>query len=157
MLIFGYSLKENKPNSNIIDELNTKLSSQQVSEEDAKAIADAEANFAKVQNRVQSQKDELNSILDRARARHQNTESLDEDLKVTINFDSFEPYGQAVDTYNRIKDANKLEEADSILEELYPDGIDEESLNDILAYSPEWLLNELGLADDEEKAMLDVE
>ena len=45
----------------------------------------------------------------------------------------------------------------SILEELYPEGITETSLNDILAFEPEWLLNELGLADEEEVAMLDLD
>lgn len=83
-------------------------------------------------------------------------QELEEDLTITKSFATYEPWGQAVDTFERIKKADKLEEAESILEELYPEGITETSLNDILAFEPEWLLNELGIADDEEKAMLEL-
>lgn len=141
-----------------IEELNTKLSSQQVSEEDAREIANAEAEVDRVRTEIENNRNALDAVLNRARARHQkNTESLEEDLKVTIDFASFEPWGRAEDAYNRIKDAGKLDEADAILEELYPEGISEDSLNAILAHEPEWLLNELGLADEEEVAMLDLD
>ena len=141
-----------------IEDLNAKLNSEQVSEEDAREIADAEADVNRIKSEIENSKNELDAVLNRARARRQqNTESLEEDLKVTIDFASFEPWGRAEDTYNRIKDAGKLDEADAILEELYPEGISEDSLNAILAHEPEWLLNELGLADEEEVAMLDLD
>lgn len=141
-----------------IEDLNAKLNSQQVSEEDAREIANAEADVNRIKSEIEGSKNELDAVLNRARARRQqNTESLEEDLKVTIDFASFEPWGRAEDAYNRIKEAGKLDEADAILEELYPEGISEDSLNAILAHEPEWLLNELGIADEEEVAMLDLD
>jgi hypothetical protein len=37
------------------------------------------------------------------------------------------------------------------MEELYPDGIDETSLNDILRFEEDWVFEMLGISDEEEE------
>ena len=89
---------------------------------------------------------------------YEKKESLDENLKITLDgIQHYEPWGNAVNTWKRIEDAGLVDETESILEDLYPEGIDETALNDILSFEPEWLLNELGIADEEEVAMLDLD
>ena len=65
----------------------------------------------------------------------------------------FEPWSGAVDTYNTIYYAGKLGDLEFLLEELYPEGIEETQFNDLLWFESEWLLESLGISeeDDEEK------
>ena len=65
--------------------------------------------------------------------------------------DKFTPWAGAVDTYNAIEEANKLEEFDSLIDELYPEGIEETKLNDILWFEPDFILESLGMETDEEE------
>ena len=62
-----------------------------------------------------------------------------------MDFSSYEPWGPAEATYTRIEDEDKLEEFESLMEELYPDGIDKTTLNDILAYDSSWVFDMLGM------------
>ena len=57
----------------------------------------------------------------------------------------------AVDTLNRIKELNLEANFDSLIEELYPDGIDETHLNDILWFDSEWIFESLGISEEEEE------
>ena len=118
--------------------------------------AKAQAKYDQIAQETSAAVERWATIKNRLKQVTPTNESLEEDLTITKSFATYEPWGQAVDTFERIKKADKLEEAESILEELYPEGITETSLNDILAFEPEWLLNELGIADDEEKAMLEL-
>lgn len=63
----------------------------------------------------------------------------------------FSPWSGAIDTYNTIVEAGKEEEFESLIEELYPDGIEEVALNDILWFEPEFILESLGLSEEEEE------
>ena len=62
----------------------------------------------------------------------------------------FEAWSGAVDTQNKIIENNKEDEFDSIIEESFPNGIDETTLNDILWFDNEWVLDSLGIYEDEE-------
>lgn len=76
-------------------------------------------------------------------------EKVEEDFKVIRPLDSFEPWSGAIQTWSLIKDANKLDELDSLLEEVYPEGLDETELNDLLWFEPEWILESLGISDED--------
>ena len=64
---------------------------------------------------------------------------------------SFEPWSGAEDTYNRIYDENKLNDLECLLEDLYPDGMTETELNDLLWFESEMLYESLGIEDEEEE------
>lgn len=78
---------------------------------------------------------------------------LNEELKVIIDFSDYKPWSGAVDTYELIKDADKLDELEFYLEELYPDGITATQINDILWFDSEEVLKYLGLGDEEDEEM----
>ena len=63
---------------------------------------------------------------------------------------NYSPWSGAIDTYNTIEEAGKLEEFESLIDELYPDGIEEVKLNDILWFESDWILEMLGLSEEEE-------
>lgn len=67
-----------------------------------------------------------------------------------LDLTRFEPWSGAVDTYNTIYNANKLDDLEFLLEELYPEGIEETQLNDLLWFDSEWLLESLGITDNQE-------
>ena len=46
---------------------------------------------------------------------------------------------------------NKEDEFDALIEEFYPDGIDETQLNDILWFSDIWVLESLGIKEEDEE------
>lgn len=75
---------------------------------------------------------------------------LREGLKVVSGFDSYSPWSGAEDTYRRIADAGKLGELEDWLEEMYPDGIGETELNDLLWFDRDEVLSAMGLSGEEE-------
>lgn len=72
-----------------------------------------------------------------------------------ISIRDFEAWSGAVDTYDKIIINNKEEEFDSLIEELYPDGIEETRLNDLLWFDSEWVLDCLGIDEEEEEEDFD--
>ena len=63
---------------------------------------------------------------------------------------SFEPWSGAVDTYKYLDDHDLLDALEAILEELFPDGMDETELNDLLWFEPETIYDWLGVEVDED-------
>lgn len=63
----------------------------------------------------------------------------------SYNIVDFEPWSGAVDTWNTIKEQNKIEALEFLLTDLYPNGIDETKLNDLLWFEDEWLNEMLDL------------
>ena len=59
----------------------------------------------------------------------------------------FTPWQGAVSTYDAIVEENKLDDLDFLLEELYPEGISEGQLNDILWFERDWVYAQLGIGD----------
>lgn len=76
-------------------------------------------------------------------------EPMDESLKITSDISSYKPWSGAVETFEKIKDAGMIDELDFLLEDIYPDGITETQLNDILWFDADWVLESLGLKEEE--------
>jgi hypothetical protein len=54
--------------------------------------------------------------------------------------ENFDAWSGAVETKDRIINEGKADEFDSLIEELYPDGLSETQLNDILWFEESWIL-----------------
>ena len=67
-----------------------------------------------------------------------------------IGIRDFEAWCGAVATKDLIIEHDKADEFDALIEELYPDGIHETQLNDILWFDDEWVLESLGIEKEEE-------
>ena len=64
-------------------------------------------------------------------------------MKIITN--KYQPWAGAVDTYEIIIKNNCLSAFEAMIEELYPDGIEETSLNDLLWFEPEFIFESLGI------------
>lgn len=62
-----------------------------------------------------------------------------------LDLNSFKAWSGAVDTLERIQREGKCAELENILEELYPDGMTETELNDLLWFEPETVYEWLGI------------
>ncbi len=75
-------------------------------------------------------------------------------MKVFDEMDWYDIYrttwSGARDTVEKIEDEGKGDEFVSLIEELYPEGIDRTALNDILWFDDEWVFESLGIKDEEE-------
>lgn len=71
--------------------------------------------------------------------------TLDEEAKITIGIYDFEPWSGAVEYFNVIKDKDMLDELDAFIEEMYPEGISDVELNDLLWFEPEYVFEALGI------------
>ena len=67
-----------------------------------------------------------------------------------ISVSEFEAWCGAKDTLQVIIDNNKESEFDLLIEELYPDGLTDTQLNDILWFEEEWIFESLGISEDGE-------
>ena len=67
-----------------------------------------------------------------------------------LDLNTFEAWSGAVYTINRVREEGKCRELEYVLEELYPDGMTETQLNDLLWFEREWLYETLGISDEEE-------
>lgn len=70
-------------------------------------------------------------------------------LKVICEFRDYEPWGGAVDFYNEIRDNDKLDDLEFILEDLYPDGCTDTNINDLLAFDEDTVREWLDLPSEE--------
>ena len=64
---------------------------------------------------------------------------------------NYKPWSGAVDTWNTIEDNGLLEDLDALLEDLYPDGLSETELNDLLWFDSDWIFEQLGISEDEDE------
>ena len=75
-------------------------------------------------------------------------------MKVTndnLNLSNFDAWSGAIDTKETILNNGKEREFDSLMEELYPDGLTDTQLNDILWFEEDWIFENLGINNDEEE------
>ena len=72
-----------------------------------------------------------------------------------ISIRDFEGWGGAEETQALIVLNDKEEGFDSLIEELYPEGIEEVALNDLLRFDSEWVLDSLGISEEEEEEDFD--
>ena len=77
----------------------------------------------------------------------QEARNLEEDLKLIIDISEYEPWSGAVETWDKIVEAGKVDDLGFMLEDIYPEGLTRTELNDILWFEPEWVLDMLGLSD----------
>ena len=61
---------------------------------------------------------------------------------------NFDAWSGAVDTKQTILDNNKEDEFDCLINELYPDGLSETALNDLLWHESDWLFDTLGITEE---------
>ena len=73
----------------------------------------------------------------------------------TINEDQtlqdFNAWSGAISTKETIIENNKEDEFNSLIEELYPEGLTETQLNDILWFESDWIFEMLGISEEEEE------
>lgn len=62
----------------------------------------------------------------------------------------FQAWSGAVDTKNTIIDHDKQTDFEYLIEELYPDGLSETQLNDLLWFDSEWVFEQLGIEINEQ-------
>ena len=67
-----------------------------------------------------------------------------------ISIADFKAWGGAINTLDRIIAEDKCDELEAILEDLYPDGINETELNDLLWFDDETVLGWLGIRTESE-------
>ena len=67
-----------------------------------------------------------------------------------LDLNSFKAWSGAVDTLERIQREGKCAELENILEELYPDGMTETELNDLLWFDSESVYEWLGIRSEEQ-------
>ena len=63
---------------------------------------------------------------------------------------NFKAWSGAVDTQKRIIEENKEDEFEQLMDALYPDGLDETQLNDILWFEEDWIFEQLGIEEESE-------
>ena len=63
---------------------------------------------------------------------------------------TYKPWSGAVDTWETIEEEGLLDELDSLLEDIYPDGLSESELNDLLWFDKDWIFEQLGISDGED-------
>ena len=65
-----------------------------------------------------------------------------------FNLEEFEPWGEtAIDTKEKIVDAGKADTFSDQIRELYPDGIPEVTMNDLLWFDRDWCFESVGISD----------
>ena len=62
-----------------------------------------------------------------------------------VTLRNFDAWSGAVDTKNIILENDKGEDFDSLIEDLYPEGLSETELNDILWFESEWVFENLSI------------
>ena len=71
-------------------------------------------------------------------------------MKITseMSLKNFKAWSGAKDTLNKLIELDKCDELEFILDDLYPDGITETQLNDILWFDDEWIYETLGIEEE---------
>ena len=71
-------------------------------------------------------------------------------MKITteLSIRDFNTWSGATNTKNIIIDNDKAEEFDQLIEEIYPEGISDTYLNDLLWFDADWILETLGIQID---------
>ena len=66
------------------------------------------------------------------------------------SLDNFQAWEGAKQTLQKIREAGKVEDLEMVLDDIYPDGIDDVKLNDILWFDNDWVFESLGMKPEEE-------
>ena len=71
-------------------------------------------------------------------------------ISYELDLNSFQAWSGAKDTLERVQREGKCGELESVLEELYPDGMTETQLNDLLWFDSESVYEWLGIRSEEQ-------
>lgn len=71
-------------------------------------------------------------------------------IRYELNLETFEAWNGAVRTLDRVRREGKCNELDQVLEELYPDGMSEIELNDLLRYDADSVYAWLGMRSEKQ-------
>ena len=73
-------------------------------------------------------------------------------MKITseMSLKNFKAWSGAKDTLNKLIELDKCDELEFILDDLYPEGLTDTQLNDILWFDDEWIYETLGIETEEE-------
>lgn len=68
-----------------------------------------------------------------------------------FDLEEFEPWGEtAINTKEKIVDAGEADTFSAQIRELYPDGIPEVTMNDLLWFDRDWCFESVGISDCED-------
>ena len=70
-------------------------------------------------------------------------------IKTETNLRNFKAWSGAIDTKKIILDAGLEEEFEMLIDELYPEGLTDTELNDLLWFDSDWILENLGIKEEE--------
>ena len=70
-------------------------------------------------------------------------------IKTETNLRNFEAWSGAIETKKIILDAGLEEEFEMLIDELYPEGLTDTELNDLLWFHSDWILENLGIKEEE--------
>lgn len=107
--------------------------------------------------------DDCEDVIDHAAELDLNTDTddfdlLNEELKIyTSSLENFHPSERAEDLWNEIKEHKKLEDLEYALETLYPDGISDIALDDLLCYDEDWIRDLIDLEESNTEDEEDIE
>ena len=63
----------------------------------------------------------------------------------------FNAWSGAINTKEIIIEKNKADEFNDLIDDIYPDGLTETQLNDILWFETDWIFESLGIEEEEEE------
>lgn len=64
-----------------------------------------------------------------------------------LKLETFDAWSGAKDTKKTILDNNKGDDFEALIEELYPEGLTETQLNDILWFESDWIFEQLNISE----------
>lgn len=70
-------------------------------------------------------------------------------ISYELNLENFEPWSGAIHTLDRVREKGLCKQLEFILEDLFPDGMTEVQLNDLLWFEPELIYEWLGIEDED--------
>ena len=70
-------------------------------------------------------------------------------IKTETNLRNFKAWSGAIETKKIILDAGLEEEFEMLIDELYPEGLIDTELNDLLWFDSGWILENLGIKEEE--------
>ena len=102
-------------------------------------------------------KEEMEEIKEYVTEERHDKKDLKEETKILTTLNEYEPWSGAVSTWELIINADKVEALDFMLEDLYPEGISNTELNDLLWFEASWVLDMLSIDENAVEAEEDVE
>jgi hypothetical protein len=102
-------------------------------------------------------KEEMEEMKEYVTEERHDKKDLKEETKILTTLNEYEPWSGAVSTWELIINADKVEALDFMLEDLYPEGISNTELNDLLWFEASWVLDMLSIDENAVEAEEDVE